>query len=200
MRQIDEENVASFFSVIPETILFSRFRSEDGSFKPALPCGLPARFGLFGETVFRCLIQQRGAAYRRSSPAAGSCIMAAVVGGCGPVCAAWRATAHNGISTSCSSSARSRAAQTCRPCSACRKSSDFMRCNAEGPSGNFRRGPLHTSGQQKSVPRKTQSAWWLRGPDLNQRPSGYEPDELPDCSTPRYLLFSSQRFSLTAQV
>ena len=27
---------------------------------------------------------------------------------------------------------------------------------------------------------------WSRGPDLNQRPSGYEPDELPDCSTPRY--------------
>ena len=27
---------------------------------------------------------------------------------------------------------------------------------------------------------------WLRGPDLNQRPSGYEPDELPNCSTPRY--------------
>ncbi len=26
--------------------------------------------------------------------------------------------------------------------------------------------------------------WW-RGLDLNQRPSGYEPDELPDCSTPR---------------
>ncbi len=25
---------------------------------------------------------------------------------------------------------------------------------------------------------------WLRGPDLNWRPSGYEPDELPDCSTP----------------
>ena len=22
---------------------------------------------------------------------------------------------------------------------------------------------------------------------MNQRPSGYEPDELPDCSTPRYL-------------
>jgi hypothetical protein len=28
---------------------------------------------------------------------------------------------------------------------------------------------------------------WLRGPDLNQRPLGYEPNELPDCSTPRYL-------------
>ncbi len=27
---------------------------------------------------------------------------------------------------------------------------------------------------------------WLRGLDLNQRPSGYEPDELPGCSTPRF--------------
>ena len=26
--------------------------------------------------------------------------------------------------------------------------------------------------------------WW-RGRDLNPRPSGYEPDELPNCSTPR---------------
>ena len=28
---------------------------------------------------------------------------------------------------------------------------------------------------------------WSRGLDLNQRPSGYEPDELPSCSTPHYV-------------
>src|ERR1700721_215082 len=27
---------------------------------------------------------------------------------------------------------------------------------------------------------------WLRGLDLNQRPLGYEPNELPGCSTPQY--------------
>ncbi|EKE22003.1 MAG: hypothetical protein ACD_7C00082G0001, partial [uncultured bacterium] len=27
----------------------------------------------------------------------------------------------------------------------------------------------------------------LRGQDSNLRPPGYEPDELPDCSTPRYM-------------
>ena len=36
---------------------------------------------------------------------------------------------------------------------------------------------------------------WQREPDLNQRPSGYEPDELPDCSTPQQILFTQLWFS-----
>ena len=31
---------------------------------------------------------------------------------------------------------------------------------------------------------------WLRGRDLNPRPLGYEPNELPDCSTPRQSQFT----------
>jgi hypothetical protein len=39
--------------------------------------------------------------------------------------------------------------------------------------------------QKKSCLRSIPPGNWLRGLDLNQRPSGYEPDELPGCSTPR---------------
>ncbi len=34
-----------------------------------------------------------------------------------------------------------------------------------------------------------------RGMDLNHGPSGYEPDELPDCSTPRRLMQYSLHFA-----
>ena len=48
--------------------------------------------------------------------------------------------------------------------------------------------PFHSARRKSKEPRKllfTRPLKWLRGPDLNRRPSGYEPDELPGCSTPR---------------
>ena len=51
------------------------------------------------------------------------------------------------------------------------------------------KGKMHASNPPKQkarrVKRRAFSGSWLRGTDLNGRPSGYEPDELPGCSTPR---------------
>jgi hypothetical protein len=39
----------------------------------------------------------------------------------------------------------------------------------------------------------------LRGLDLNQRPLGYEPNELPDCSTSRYALIIARPWRAALQ-
>ena len=43
--------------------------------------------------------------------------------------------------------------------------------------------PIGTQ-KRPSCEGRLHNRWW-RGWDLNPRPSGYEPDELPNCSTPR---------------
>src|ERR1035441_7948867 len=50
---------------------------------------------------------------------------------------------------------------------------EFVHCKSDG----------RLSGHKKKPARAGLN--WLRGQDLNLGPSGYEPDELPGCSTPR---------------
>src|SRR5579862_3440389 len=56
-----------------------------------------------------------------------------------------------------------------------------VRCVPSKSTAQIRHRPEKRKGSHCCKP----LIFWLRGQDLNLRPSGYEPDELPDCSTPR---------------
>ena len=61
-------------------------------------------------------------------------------------------------------------------------------CQAEGAWNLLvqTRTPLRRSNRLRTRMRGVFG--WLRGLDLNQRPLGYEPNELPGCSTPHFYL------------
>ena len=71
------------------------------------------------------------------------------------------------------------------------------RAGGAGPSRRLIPGPfgartLRQAEERERIQGRTRDrlSAVLRGQDLNLRPSGYEPDELPGCSTPRYVAVS----------
>ena len=81
---------------------------------------------------------------------------------------------------------------------------------AGGTCGTFRRGHRPTSLNSLPTPktasevisesRLVSARTWLRGRDLNPRPLGYEPNELPGCSTPQTKYTSHENRGQTSAV
>src|SRR4051812_4692131 len=60
-----------------------------------------------------------------------------------------------------------------------------LRESSGGRTSDVKLGGIGAEGPTKKDPPEGESLIEWRGRDLNPRPSGYEPDELPGCSTPR---------------
>ena len=71
----------------------------------------------------------------------------------------------------------------------CISTHENLRCEAPigrprvAKRGAARAKPLPNLLKEKALPSSGRASNWVQGLDLNQRPSGYEPDELPGCST-----------------
>ncbi len=75
--------------------------------------------------------------------------------------------------------------------------SGMARCWRRVEQGRRQGSRAASGGRQKQKNTRRCLNDWLRGPDLNRRPSGYEPDELPGCSTPRPSRHFKRHFTLS---